>query len=173
MKKIFFILLGFSFFALSANLDELKKAGRDGNIDALIRLGYIYETGSGVKADLQKAIRYYRQAAELGSEDAKLALALLDLHSKINKRVVSLSNSVVIKGENKLTYKLSVSDLKNVLKRAKEGDKDAFFTLATIYDNGYGDIKADKERALALYKKAAKLGSNKAKSILLLKQSQK
>ena len=173
MKKLIFIIFSLTIFAFCSNLDELKKAGRDGNIDALIRLGYIYENGSGVKADLQKAIRYYRQAAELGSEDAKLALALLDLHSKINNRVVSLSNIVVIKGENKLTYKLSVSDLKNVLKRAKEGDKDAFFTLATIYDNGYGDIKADKERALALYKRAAKLGSKKAKSILLLKQSQK
>lgn len=173
MRKFIFLIFSVTIFAFSLNLDELKKAGKDGNIDALMRLGYIYENGSGVKADLQKAIRYYRQAAELGSQDAKLALALLELHSKINNRVVSLSNKVTIKGSNKLNYQLSVSDLKNVLKRAKSGDKDAFFTLATIYDNGYGDIKADKSRAIALYKRAAKLGSKKAQNILLLKQSQK
>ncbi len=42
-------------------------------------------------------------------------------------------------------------------------DKDALFTLATIYENGLGSIKADKDKAISLYKKAAKLGVEELK----------
>ena len=153
------------------DIDILIKEGKAGDKQALYQLGFMYENGMEVDKDLQKAKRYYRQAVELGSEDAKLSLALMDLSNKLNKRKVSLSNSVMVKGSESLDYKLSVSDLKAVLVRAKNRDKDALFTLATIYDNGYGDIKADKARALALYKKAAALGSKKAKNILLLKDN--
>lgn len=151
------------------DIDKLIKDGKDGNKQALYQLGFMYENGMEVDKNLEKATRYYRQAVELGSEDAKLSLALMDLNNKLDKRKVSLSNSVTVKGSTELDYKLSVSDLKAVLVRAKKSDKDAFFTLATIYDNGYGDIKVDSSKAVALYKKAAALGSEKAKNILLLK----
>ena len=151
------------------DIDKLIKDGKAGDKQALYQLGFMYENGMEVDKDLEKAKRYYRQAVELGSEDAKLSLSLMDLSIKLDKRKVSLSNSVTVKGSKSLDYKLSVSDLKAVLVRAKNRDKDAIFTLATIYDNGYGDIKADKTRAIALYKKAAALGSEKAKNILLLK----
>ena len=151
------------------DIDKLIKEGKAGDKEALYQLGFMYENGMEVDKDLEKAKRYYRQAVELGSKDAKLSLSLMDLSSKLDNRKVSLSNSVIVKGSKSLDYKLSVSDLKAVLVRAKNRDKDALFTLAAIYDNGYGDIKADKARALALYKKAATLGSEKAKNILLLK----
>ena len=171
MKKIVLSFILLITLAISLDLNKLIKEGKAGNVDALNQLGFMYENGNGVKQDIKKAIRYYRQAAELGSEDAKLALALLNLYEIINNpKSVSIDNSVVVKGNGTLEYKLSVSDLKGVLQRAKKGDSDALFTLATIYDNGYGDIKADKDKAIALYKKAAKLGSKKAKEFLQLTQ---
>ena len=151
------------------DLAKLVKEGKAGNKHALYQLGFMYENGINVDKDLQVAKRYYRQAAELGSEDAKLSLSLMDLSDKLNKREVSLSNSVTVRGSKGLKYKLSVNDLKFVVQRAKKLDKDAIFTLATIYDNGYGDIKIDTLRAMALYRKAVSLGSKKAKKILLLK----
>ncbi len=170
MKKfiLLFLLMPIVIFA-KVDIDKLVKEGKAGDKQALYQLGFMYENGMEVNKDLVKAKRYYRQAVELGSEDAKLSLALMDLSDKLDKRRVSLSNSVTVKGSKGLDYKLSVSDLKAVLQRAKKLDKDALFTLATIYDNGYGDIKADSSRALALYKKAAALGSKKAENILLLK----
>ncbi len=170
MNKLVTLMLIIPLF-LFAKIDiaKLVKEGKAGDKQALYQLGFMYENGMEVNQDLQKAKRYYRQAAELGSEDAKLSLALMDLINKLDKRKVSLSNSVTVKALKGLDYKLSVSDLKAVVQRAKDRDKDALFTLATIYDNGYGDIKADKERAMALYQKAASLGSEKAKNILLLK----
>ncbi len=169
MRQILLSLILLFSLAMATDVNKLIKEGKAGNVDALNQLGFMYENGNGVQKDIKKAIRYYRQAAELGSEDAKLALALLNLYELINNpKSVSIDNSVVVKGEVTLNYKLSVSDLKAVLTRAKKGDKDAIFTLATIYDNGYGDIKADKDKAIALYKKAAQLGSKKAKTILQL-----
>ncbi|NPA28298.1 MAG: sel1 repeat family protein [Epsilonproteobacteria bacterium] len=163
------ILLIISFiFLFSQNLEELKRLGEKGDINALTTLGMMYENGDGVEVNLDLAKRYYSQAAELGSEDAKIALALLLLDETIQKSV-SLKNKVAVKGNEKLNIELSIEDLKEILNRAKKMDKDALFTLATIYENGIGDIKPDIKRALALYKKAAKLGSQKAKRVLELK----
>jgi len=171
MRKILFlILINTIFIFASMNIESLKLAAKKGDVGAIMKLALMYETGRGVEKDIQKAIRYYRQASELGSEDAKLSISLLELEQNLDKRSVSLENKIEIKTKSGLRYELKVSDLKDVIKRAKNGDKDAFFTLATIYDNGYGDIKADKKRAIALYKKAASLGSKKAKHILLLLQ---
>ena len=170
MKRLVAIILILPILVFAKNdINKLMQEGKAGDKQALYQLGFMYENGMEVDKDLEKAKRYYRQAVELGSEDAKLSLSLMDLSSKLDKRKVSLSNSVTVKGSKSLDYELSVSDLKSVLIRAKNRDKDALFTLATIYDNGYGDIKADKARALALYKKATSLGSKKAKNILLLK----
>jgi len=168
LRNFIFLLFALTAIAFaSVNIDKLKQEGKDGNKDALFQLGFIYENGNGVEVNKDLALRYYRQAVELGSEDAKLALALLDLDKKINEREVSLSNSVNIKTVTGLNYKLSVDDLKETIKSAKSNNKEALFTLAALYDSGYGDIKANKKRALALYIKAAKLGSKKAKDRLL------
>jgi len=168
MKKIilYFLLTIFAVASLKLDIDKLIEEGKKGNKEALYQLGFMYENGNGVEKDLKKAYRYYSQAVELGSEDAKLSLAVLNLSKHINEKSVSLSNSVEVKGSTKLNYQLSVSDLKDVVQKAKKGDSDAIFTLATIYDNGYGDIKANKSMALALYKKAAKLGNAKAAEVL-------
>ncbi len=169
MKKVF-ILLFLIFFAY-ADLASLQKAAKAGDKEALIKLGFMYENGQGgVSKDLEMAKKYYSQAAELGSQDAQIALSLLQLSNHIDKKNVSLSNSVKIEGESQIDIKLSADDLKETLLKAKKLDKDALYTLAVIYDNGFGDIKPDKKRALALYLKAAKLGSKKAIKVLQLKK---
>ncbi len=44
---------------------------------AFFRIGGMYETGRGAVQDAAVALQYYRQAAELGNEDAKEALKRL------------------------------------------------------------------------------------------------
>ena len=169
MRKLI-ILIFLAIFSY-ANIADLEKAAKAGDKDALIKLGYMYENGKGgVTKSLDMAKKYYSQAAELGSEDAEIALSLLQLSTHIDKKDVSLNNSINIDGESLIDIKLSASDLKDTLNRAKKLDKDALYTLAVIYDNGFGDIKADKQRAIALYKKAAKLGNKEAEKVLELKK---
>jgi TPR repeat protein len=169
MKKIIIFLISLNIFLISGNLEKLKQEAKAGNKEALMQLGFIYENARGVKKDLNLAKKYYSQAAELGSEDAQVALSLLQLSASLDKKGVSLNNSVTIKDADNLNLSLSVNDLQETLQKAKNLDKDALYTLAVIYDNGLGDIKRDFKRAIALYKKAAKLGSLKAKRVLELK----
>ncbi len=176
MKKVILLVLlsAFAFAAISVDVKKLMQEGKKGNVEALNQLGFVYENGDGVPRDIGKAIKYYRQAAELGSDDAKLALSLLDLSAKLKEgKIVNLTNSVEVKGRGGINFKLTPNDLKDAIEKAKEGDKDALYLLAVIFDNGYGEIKANKDRALALYKKAAEEGSKKAKHTLMLLQEKK
>jgi len=167
MKKFLLIsALAVSLFA--TNIETLKKEAQNGDINSLMKLGLMYESGDGVKQDLKLAKRYYSQAKELGSEDAKISLSLLELSS--NDEVIKhLSNNVSIKNVTGLSYSIDIKDVKELVARAKRDDKDALFTLATLYDNGYGELKADSKKALLLYKKASKLGSKKAQELLEIK----
>jgi TPR repeat protein len=44
----------------------------------MMALGYAYQTGQGVEADLTEAARWYEQAAVAGREDAQAALDALN-----------------------------------------------------------------------------------------------
>jgi len=153
---------------LANNIDTLKKRAESGDINALMKLGLMYESGDGVDTDLSLAKRYYSQAKELGSDDAKISLSLLELSLNSDK-ITHTSNNVEVKKVTGLDYFIDINDIKDLISKAKNGDKDALFTLATLYDNGYGNLKSDQKKALLLYKKAAKLGSKKAKELLLIK----
>ena len=61
-----------------ALLDELREDPeyRD---KALTRLGWMYEIGMGVDADLERAAQYFSEAAELGNEEAMYAIAVMYL----------------------------------------------------------------------------------------------
>ena len=52
-------------------LKQFEKAADKGNVDALLKLGMMYETGTGGKQDLEKALEFYRRAIKLGSADAE------------------------------------------------------------------------------------------------------
>jgi hypothetical protein len=60
-----------------------RRAVELGNVNAVRRLGLMYETGSGVKLDMKKAERLYRMAADRGDAIAQDKLAfLLDAEGK-------------------------------------------------------------------------------------------
>lgn len=54
-----------------AALKQLGKAADKGNVDALLKLGRMYETGTGATQDQEKALEFYRRAMKLGSADAE------------------------------------------------------------------------------------------------------
>ncbi len=168
MKK--FLILIFCFVSLwGVDVNSLIAKAKQGDKNAIYELGYIFENGLGVKKDLQKAKALYQKAANLGNADAKVSLALLEL-DKISKEHSNkiINNKVVIEHNNGLNLTLSLSDLKAIVKRAKQNDSNALFTLATLYESGI--LKGDSSKALLLYKKAALLGNKKAQKILSIKK---
>ena len=58
-----------------------RRAVELGGVDAMVRLGYLYEEGSGVKLDKKKAARLYRAAADRGDASGQINLGYL-LHSE-------------------------------------------------------------------------------------------
>lgn len=59
-------------------LDELRDDPRYRD-KALTRLGWMYEIGMGVEADLEQAAAYFSEAAELGNEEAMYSIAVMYL----------------------------------------------------------------------------------------------
>ncbi len=151
---------------LLADLSELINKAKAGDADSITKLAYIYENGLGVKKDISKAKDLYSKAAKLGSKDAEVSLSLIELENSVDKEV-SIKNSVNISYNQDLLSSFSKIDLKNMIKKAKEGDRESLFSLAVLYENGFAGVKANRERAIGLYKKAYENGSMKAKNILL------
>ena len=54
-----------------------KRAVELGNVDAMVKLGFLYQNGSGVKLDKKKAERLYRAAADRGDAFAQSNLGIL------------------------------------------------------------------------------------------------
>jgi TPR repeat protein len=59
----------------AAALAELSPLAEEGDALAQFYVGYMYESGKGVEADLEHAARLYRAAAEQGEEKAQFNLA--------------------------------------------------------------------------------------------------
>jgi len=64
---------------------KLKAAAKENNSNsphAMNKLGFIYQTGSGVEIDYAEAIRWYRMAARLGHSNAMFHLGYLFTEGK-------------------------------------------------------------------------------------------
>ena len=58
-------------------IDFFEKADKQGNIEAIVDLGIMYENGQGVQQDLDKALKLYQKGADKGSDRAKLLAMML------------------------------------------------------------------------------------------------
>ncbi|EGB11410.1 hypothetical protein AURANDRAFT_52540 [Aureococcus anophagefferens] len=111
-----------------------KRAVELGNVEAMVRLGYSYETGSGVKLDKKKAERLYRAAADRGHAVAQFNLGIR-LHSEE-------------KHEEGFRYYALAAD---------QGYTNAENNLGCCYERGKG-TELDKKKAKRLYRAAADRG---------------
>ncbi len=58
-------------------LARLHQLAKEGHVDAITRLAWMFESGVGIKRDLGQAARLFRQAAEMGDAKAQYALAVM------------------------------------------------------------------------------------------------
>ncbi|GAB5389902.1 MAG: hypothetical protein Alpg2KO_28700 [Alphaproteobacteria bacterium] len=117
-------------------MDEAVQAWKrvqNSDLAANFYLGYAYQTGSGVKKDLRMAVAYYTRAADNGHAAAAL-----------NR------GEMLAKGEG-VTAPNASKALDYMWKSARGGLKQAQVRMAEIFDEGYGDIKADDVMAHKIY----------------------
>ena len=78
---------------------------KEGNIKAMGFLAYSYQTGSGVKKDLERAIEWYEKAAKLGNSHVKIRLAMLLIDRKPFE-AVDILKEIAEKGNPRAVYRL-------------------------------------------------------------------
>jgi TPR repeat protein len=64
------------------SIKYFKKAGENGNADAMNNLGVMYESGMGVEKDPKEEFKWYKKAAENGSADAMNNLGVMYLNGE-------------------------------------------------------------------------------------------
>lgn len=155
-----------------------------GNADALYLLGFASETGQGAEASRDKALEYYRKAADAKHKDAAYRLSFILLASdkederdqarKALETAAKEDTAVAgrILGEAYLRGRLSPTpDPDKAVfwwKRAGDaGDVPSLLLLASFYEGQFGfpELKDAKE-SVALYAKAAGLGNAGAMATL-------
>jgi len=126
----------------SQAMDLLKKSAKLEHLNSLIELGLCYYNGNLVEKNIANAKEYWRKAIELGSMEAKVRLAFLEIQS-------AKENSEKKKMVNVL---MDAANSGSVLSQAY---------LGFCYENGIG-IKQQKSEAERLYRLAAKRGNQAA-----------
>jgi len=121
--------------------DLLLKAEKLKHINSIIELALAYYSGSLVKKDSLKAVEYFKKAVEIGSNEAKIRLAFINIKSE------SLRNNL--------------QNLNILQEYSKKGSVLAEAALAYCYENGIA-VKQDKGKASRLYRQAAQRGNEAA-----------
>jgi hypothetical protein len=67
-------------------MEYVQKAADQGIAEAVTSLGDFYYLGAGVEQDYEKAAEYYRQAAELGDEEAAERLKTMTEEGQIKEK---------------------------------------------------------------------------------------
>ena len=128
----------------------IERAAKENNAVATLELGFLYEEGKGVHADADRALFYYRSAAQQDLPQAQYHLGMCALKG--------------VGGEK--DEKAAVE----WFRKAAELDSTlAMFQLARIYENGAPGIAQDFSKSNDLYLKAAELGNLRSQNQLGIK----
>ena len=120
-------------------IKRLEELVKQGDPDAMVRLGYMYQKEKGVPQDYEKAKELYEKAANLGNAGAMNNLG-----------------SMYYLGQG---VSQDYSKAKKWFEKAINlGMADAMSNLGCMYESGKG-VSQDYEKAKELYEKAANLGS--------------
>jgi len=112
----------------------LRPWAEKGQVEAQYRLGTLYENGQGVAKNLEEAKKWYRNAAAQG-------------HVRARRRLEALEGKSTRDGTETVA-------LKWYLDLAEQGDADAQYNLAFMYETGFS-VPKDNGKAARWYEPAA------------------
>ena len=161
-----------------------KPLAEQGNADALYLLGFAHESGQGVEASKDKALEFYRKAADGKHKDAvyRLSFILLASDKEEERDQARQALETAAKDDPEVAARiLGEAYLRGLLTPAPDPDKAVFWwksaadagdvlsvlLLARFYEGQFGfpELKNVKE-SLANYAKAAGLGNAGAMAAL-------
>ncbi len=150
--------------------EEIHRSAEAGNPEALTLLGHRYETGSGVRADVVSATVYYLRAVRYESASAAMRLWKMtqsDNYFATLKKMVdanapkaqfSWAGLALFGFDRQLTEGQAIDFLNEA---AHKDFPPAIVELGIRYYTG-ASVKQDRDHALELFDRAARLGSREA-----------
>jgi len=126
-------------------------AAEQGDMDAMLSLGYCYEYGIGILKDTRKAFELYTKAAKKGLAVAQLVLGYCCEHG-----IGTFGSDGDRPGSIQLTEAIHWYK-----QAAEQQNAEAMCNLGVLYEAGES-VKQDLARAINLYEKSAALGHDKA-----------
>ncbi len=154
IKRILPLLavLSFALPAMAADVDikALKRQAETGDPVAQLNLGAAYDHGLGVERDVDKAIEWYKKAADKGLAKAQFNLAHILTSEDIS----------------------SVGAAEYMLMAAEQGLVDAQYLMGVSYAEGIG-VEQDKEKARLWLNRAIAQGQPDAAKFLKEMDEQK
>jgi flagellar biosynthesis GTPase FlhF len=127
--------------------DFQMKLAKKGNAEAQYKVGEMYEAGRGVDVNKDEAMKWFTQAADGGSQNAKDKLLYVDME------------------KNGLT-KDNKAEYEGLKTRAKGGNEYAQYYLGMMYSHGVG-VKKNYNKADDLLGKASLAGVTAAETELV------
>lgn len=112
---------------------ELQQLAKEGNDKAQVMLGVMHKSGVGMPQDREKALEWFKKAAEQGNTAARTHINVMFNEDLDRKAAERLRNS------------------------AEHGDPLAQYTLGGMYEQGSG-VQRDYKVAAEWYRKAAEQG---------------
>jgi len=125
------------------DIAALQRGAASGDAQAQLNLGAAYDHGLGVARDVDKAIEWYKKAADQGLAEAQFNLAHLLVSEDIS----------------------SVAAADYMLKAAEQGMPDAQYLMGVTYAEGIG-VEPDEEKAKLWLKRAIAQGQTEAAKYL-------
>jgi len=150
------------------------KVAEQGDANAQLVLGVMYDNGRGVKQDDAVAVKWYRKAAEQGNVEAQHNLGVMYANGQGVKQdfaeagtwyrkaaeqgFAAAQNNLGVMYANGRGVKQDFAEaVKWYRKAAEQGDANAQYNFGAMYDNGQG-VKQDNAEAAKWYRKAAEQG---------------
>lgn len=147
MKRILLLLaallLAAPVLAADVDINALQSKAAKGDAVAQLNLGAAYDNGLGVERDVDKAIEWYRKAADQGLAEAQFNLAHILVSEDIS----------------------TVGAAEYMLKAAEQGMADAQYLMGVTYAEGIG-VEPDEEKARLWLKRAVAQGQKDAAKFL-------
>jgi TPR repeat protein/SpoVK/Ycf46/Vps4 family AAA+-type ATPase len=123
---------------------QCRKAAEQGNAEAQINLGWLYQNGLGVPQDYAEAMRWYRKAAKQGNPEGQMRIGIFH--------------------QNGLSVPLNYAEAMRWYRRAADqGNVWAQGSIGLLYQNGWG-VPQDYAEAMRYFRKAADQGLAEAQN---------
>lgn len=132
--------------ALEAHFSELKERAADGNATAQYQLSRLFVFGGGTPVDLKAAFGYARKSAAAGYGLGHYHLGRMFRHGTGTDPDVQKSDEAF------------ASAMQALPKLVEAKNTEAMRALALLYYRGWGGLKQDRAKSLALNRQGAELG---------------